>query len=421
MENGRPSCVPIVMSADRNYAPFLGVTLYSVLKNANTECFYDFTILHRELSGEFMYGLRKMFDAVSCGKQARLSFVNISDFANLEEHESVHLSIATVYRLFIPEILPQYEKTLYLDCDMVVLDDVSKLFKYKIEDFTIAAARDLLNTTQAKYYENNVCISPKNALNAGVLLINHKRFLEEEIRKKGMQLLEEDWIREKKRYLYMDNDVLNILCEGSVYYLPMEWNLQWWGLFPSETGNGQYSENNREYRAALKNPKIIHYSSAQKPWSRPELRLAIEFWKYAKETVFYEEILMLGQSGQKNSQPKRNPFAQFVFPFKQIAQNSEVVIYGAGEVGKAFIQQNRVTDYCKIVLWVDKNYEELNNEGYPVSALDRIVSTSYDYVVVAIESEATAGHIKRNLVGIGVQENRIVWQRYSIKAVDKYD
>lgn len=419
VENGRPSCVPIVMSADENYAPFLGVTLYSVLKNANTKCLYDFTILHSELSDESMYRLREMFDTASRGKHARLSFVNISDYANLEDHESLHLSIATVYRLFIPEILPQYEKTLYLDCDIVVLDDVSKLLEYKIGDSTIAAARDLLNVAQERYYEENVRVSPKNALNAGVLVINHKRFLEEEIRKRGIQLLEEDWRREKKRYLYMDNDILNILCEGSVYYLPMEWNLQWWGLFPPETGSEQVWENNREYQAALKDPKIIHYSSAQKPWSRPELRLAIEFWKYAKETAFYEEILMSGQGGQQKTQSKQNPFTRFVFPFKRIAQNSEVVIYGAGEVGKAFVQQNRITDYCKIVLWVDRNCEKLNNEGYPVSAIERIVSTSYDYVVIAVESETTAGHIKGDLVGVGVPEDRIVWQPYSVKAVDE--
>lgn len=419
MGNGRPSCIPIIMAADENYAPFLGVTLYSVVKHANTECVYDFTILHRNLGGEFMDRLHKMFDAASCGKQTRLSFVNISDFSNLEEYESVHLSIATIYRLFIPEILPQYGKTLYLDCDMVVLDDVSKLFEYEMGNSTIAAARDLLNATQEKYYEENVRISPKNALNAGVLLINHKRFLEEGIRKKGMQLLEEDWRRERKRYLYMDNDILNILCEGSVYYLPMEWNLQWWGLFPSKEGIGQYGQSNGEYWAALKSPRIIHYSSAKKPWNRPELRLAVEFWQYAKETAFYEEILMRGISGQQNHKPRQNPFARFVFPFKRIAQNSRVVIYGAGEVGKAFVRQNRVTDYCKIVLWVDKNWEKLKNEGYPVSALDCIASTSYDYVVVAIESETMAGHIKENLVSVGIPENQIVWQSYSIKAGDE--
>lgn len=37
--------------------------------------------------------------------------------------------------------------------------------------------------------------------------------------------------------------------------------------------------------------KILHFSSQIKPWRQPELELSNEFWRYARKTDFYEEIL----------------------------------------------------------------------------------------------------------------------------------
>ena len=46
-----------------------------------------------------------------------------------------------------------------------------------------------------------------------------------------------------------------------------------------------------EYLKARKNPKVAHYAGYQKPWHVPTCDFAEYFWKYARQTVFYEEIL----------------------------------------------------------------------------------------------------------------------------------
>ena len=45
------------------------------------------------------------------------------------------------------------------------------------------------------------------------------------------------------------------------------------------------------YMEARKKPKIIHYAGPEKPWMDPTSDYADNFWKYAKESGFYETIV----------------------------------------------------------------------------------------------------------------------------------
>ena len=50
-------------------------------------------------------------------------------------------------------------------------------------------------------------------------------------------------------------------------------------------------EIQKEYAVAHANPMIIHYAGFKKPWYDPTEDYAQEFWKYARKTVYYEELL----------------------------------------------------------------------------------------------------------------------------------
>ena len=47
----------------------------------------------------------------------------------------------------------------------------------------------------------------------------------------------------------------------------------------------------KQYKADRKNPKIIHWAGGGKPWEDSSEDLAYLWWKYARKTPFYEEIL----------------------------------------------------------------------------------------------------------------------------------
>lgn len=65
------------------------------------------------------------------------------------------MSVETYYRLIIPEIMPNYHKILYLDCDMVADHDVAELYDFDLKGAVIGAAKDIDVAGQLNLNQNN--------------------------------------------------------------------------------------------------------------------------------------------------------------------------------------------------------------------------------------------------------------------------
>ena len=128
---------------------------------------------------------------------------------------------------------------------------------------------------------------PHNYFQAGVLLLNTK----------GLRELHEtqEWMRFacESNLIYNDQDILNRECEGRVSYIPMEWNVM-------HNCEGRVEEvftvapacEFENYFAARANPKVIHFAGCEKPWTNVDVDLEQHFWKYARQTPFYEALLL---------------------------------------------------------------------------------------------------------------------------------
>lgn len=104
---------------------------------------------------------------------------------------------------------------------------------------------------------------------------------------------------------------------------------------------------------------------------------------------------------------------QYLFPFKLIDKDAKVILYGAGNVGKQFYNQIVNSEYCKVVLWVDKKWNYYAEMGYPVFCIDKIVSAEYDHIVLAIQNEDIARLVKEELItDRQIRRDKIVWQDY---------
>lgn len=95
-----------------------------------------------------------------------------------------------------------------------------------------------------------------------------------------------------------------------------------------------------------------------------------------------------------------------VFPYHLFSRNDKVVLYGAGKVGRAFIQQNKEYEFCDIIMWVDKNYK---HSPVDVKSPVEIGKIDYDLVLVAVENAGLALEIKEELIQMEIPENKIVW------------
>ena len=268
----KSNVIPIVFATNDRYFAYLSVAIESLKRNANKNYFYDIYVFNSGLPDQNKYKL------ILCNEDNfHIRFIDVSDLIqNSTLYERSYFSIEMYYRLLIPEILRQYEKILYLDCDIVVLSDISELYKYEIGNNILAVVGDRVTSPGQKDYVNNaIKVGEDNYFNSGVLLINSNQFLNNNIKNICFNILQKF-----KKLSCPDQDALNIACKGKVMYLPETWNFQ--------NGRASYTVKDR-YEKVL---NIIHYTSAKKPWNTKELLLSEYFWYYARKTMFYEDILL---------------------------------------------------------------------------------------------------------------------------------
>lgn len=286
--------VPVVFAADDNYVPQLTTTVYSAMKNADPSYFYDVVVLQRNIAWDKQERLRDFFKQFP---NMSLRFTNVE--RELSGHDlstnNAHISIETYYRFLIQKLLPFYDKVLYLDSDIVINGDIAKLYNTDLQGKLLGAIRDIdflanLNVKHGKRmgYAKNVLKmkNPYDYFQAGVLVLNTKAMSE--------RYTIRQWLTyaSNPAFIYNDQDVLNAHCEGEVLYLPWEWNVV--HDCGGRVGNLFVQAPNDIYDAYMRsrnNPQIIHYAGFQKPWTDPDCDFASIYWRYARETPFYERLL----------------------------------------------------------------------------------------------------------------------------------
>lgn len=288
--------IPIVLSANDKFAPYLDVMIRSIVVNASQTRQYDIIVLFNDISEKN----RRLIKMTARGKDnISIRFARVCEyFDDSRLFVDQHLSVETYYRLIIPEIMPGYHKILYLDCDMIVECDVAKLYDMDLQGCILGAAKDidvagqvnLLQNDWQKYAVESLGLdSPYDYFQAGVLSIDLDALRKTATSEELIRLALSD------KWRCHDQDVLNIICKNRVFYIPQQWNvlMNW-----QEAGRSRMQimkmaprELYGEYTEARKEPRIIHFAGYQKPWNVMDCDLAEYFWMYAKESPYYPELL----------------------------------------------------------------------------------------------------------------------------------
>ena len=100
-----------------------------------------------------------------------------------------------------------------------------------------------------------------------------------------------------------------------------------------------------------------------------------------------------------------------VFPFFNMLDEKQIVLYGAGAVGRDYWQQLHKFNVCKSAIWTAKDWQERQREGLGISSTEVLASSMYDYVVTAEVDESAAKRAKQELLSLGVIENKILWRK----------
>lgn len=104
----------------------------------------------------------------------------------------------------------------------------------------------------------------------------------------------------------------------------------------------------------------------------------------------------------------------YLFPYELVRAKSQVVIYGAGKVGRAYIDNLTKTNYAKVVAWVDQEFNRFPDLEKQIQSPMMLSGLFFDYIVIAIENESIVLEVEQNLVNIGVSRDKIIWKKPEI-------
>ncbi|MDD3435543.1 MAG: glycosyltransferase family 8 protein [Candidatus Gastranaerophilales bacterium] len=221
--------IHLALAFDDDYIEPGIVLMTSVLLNKADEKIH-FHILDMGLSSE---NKKEIFEFSDC----KITFHLLNDKEKI------------FWKILLPEIV-QTERIIYLDADIVVKNSLKELWQTNLSEDYIGVVENFDRTKSFKF-------------NSGVMLVNAQKWLEDEIPRRAMKILQEDESCE---------EVLNKLFEEKIRFLDLKWNFQ-------------CSPMNK----IIKQPYIIHYTGGFKPWIKgfgcfnPMQK---EYFKYHKLTDY---------------------------------------------------------------------------------------------------------------------------------------
>lgn len=381
--------IPIVFAFNNEYCKYFSVALQSLIENSNINKKYDAIAIISEVSE---YDKKLLLSMLPTNFSLR--FFNISDcipeqFKNIKFKTLEYYTEEIYYRLFIPFLFQNYKKVLYLDSDLVVECDINE-FDTDIKEKQIAAALDtivpFLETQPERLKHIKSVLKLKNEFlyfNSGVLLFNNEKIDLEEYSKALLMAFNIDEL------LFPDQDILNKIFQGKVKFIPRKWNFNSSPYVNDNFYNyitGKYKE---DFLNARKNPAIIHFTSKYKPWNSNKNENYDRFWKYARKTPFYEEILYARTQSQIVTSSK------YMNLYLSIKNGSEILLWGASKFLEEFIKSYKINT-PSIIGIVDSDISKSgqNIGTYPIYSPEYIKNLNFKEVIITIINADYSNEIK---------------------------
>ena len=287
----------ILYCSDNNYAPYLGVSMVSVLENNKTAEKITFYIVSDNISDDNLSRLEKQVSAY--GDSRKIIIVDGKEWVDrLEDMKMITYrgGHAANLRLFFTDYIGQnVERLLYLDCDTIICGDLSELFETQMQSAPAAVVLDSLSAYYKKALEFD---DNEGYFNSGVILFNVKNWREQNCRERIIETIRDTELP----LVNPDQDVLNLALREQKMVISPKYNFQTThqaysdkSYFKIYMREGYYSAE--EIANDRKAPIILHAYRflGQFPWHKN----AIHPWK----KLFWDYVKI---SEWKDLEPKEN-------------------------------------------------------------------------------------------------------------------
>lgn len=272
--------IPIVFSTDHNYIMQTGVCITSLFEYAQDVLYSVYIIVDNDVNN---YDKEQLYRIVSLYPGQTIDF--IKDEGLFKDCYQIRgISTSAYYRLLIPWLLPQYDKVIYSDVDVIFRTSLSDIISEKIDDFYCAAVPAIFIKTEKKNrnYALDLGLDPDEYINSGFLVINSLLQRKNNLKADYLKLV-------KNKYTYQDQDVINIVCKGYIKHISPKYCITpaFYKFFLSKDKYlNEFYGSDKDIDDFVHNINCIIHYAGRKPWDGFTFAWS-EWWHTYRKTHFY--------------------------------------------------------------------------------------------------------------------------------------
>lgn len=271
--------LPVVFCFDENMVIPAGVCISSLLENAKPTTFYDIFILVTDSSKTAIEESLKVLNEKYVNFSIKYRAITYN-FDNAFEIRGI--TKAAYYRLLIPELVPEYDKIMYHDVDIIFREDLTEIFD--ATDLTNYYIGGVISTgfLHKHTYEERIKLGldPNKYILSGNLIFNSGLLRKDKI----VDIFKKE--ADTSKYKYQDQDIINIVCKGKIRHISPRYCCTYDMFRISAHNVPQEIFSEKEIFDAQKFG-IVHYNGP-KPWKSICPNFDI-WWEYYRKSVFFDE------------------------------------------------------------------------------------------------------------------------------------
>jgi len=243
----------ICCSTDENYAAPCTVMLLS-LAMSNPGHSWHAHVLHSSLPLSIQDKIRRSVTQNCSNITVEFHEVDAGMLRRVRFRPGTLITEAAYYRILLPTVFPLLSKILYLDCDILVLKDISPLFNIDMTHYAVAAVEDILKLKDEHRLQLNLSYAD-SYFNSGVMMANLDYWREHDVERR---LLE--FSRKERKVFFHDQDALNHVFRKQWFQLSPQWNKFYPVVYPANRFHSVCDVDD------FNNPAVVHFAGRIKPW-----------------------------------------------------------------------------------------------------------------------------------------------------------
>ena len=264
--------ISIAFCPNNMYTPFTYVAMLSLLKNKLSTSFISFYLVipkdYKPSNTYFIFSLFDQFDLFN------ITFITMDDrYKNV--FVSRRMSPQTYYRFSLGELLPNLDKIIYLDSDVIVYKDLSSLYGLNFNGkFVLGQVTGNNRSKKTGVYR----------INNGILFFNLYNMRKLKIEEKALKI-----IKKGKHFYYHDQTLMNDYFKNYIGIFQLEYHIRNWNNKENIINFNKASGNIYDcdvFYYSSKYPSIRHFLGGSKP-TRSDRGHIEDWWYFARFSKFY--------------------------------------------------------------------------------------------------------------------------------------